>query len=55
MGTRLPSTAACKKTQNAVVERHGAIWKSHTKAILFEFFVDFSVEGRLLWAIAAVN
>lgn len=48
LGARLASTAEYNPTQNADVERHGAVWKSHVKAIILELFVDFAAKRQSL-------
>ena len=57
MGCEPMPTAAIAPQQNAVCERHGAIWKTHARRLLHEFSVKFVLEQlhRVTWLTAAVT
>ena len=57
IGCELMPTAAITPRQNAVCERHGAVWKTHARRLIDDFSIKFVPEKmhRVTWLTTAVT
>ena len=55
MDVELIVSSAMTPTENAQCERAGGEWKTHAKALMKEFGIDFTDRDQMLWLCSVLN